>query len=482
MDAGGHRDAASSNCKRCILDLLRKPDEVPLRQHVSAIADVAARHTVQAVLTLAFLPYESTVHLDAIARTAWRMLVTHRGLLEWNPSAGDEPDARGVDDMPQRSALASSIRSMWIAPVIGAAAAILLTVLAPSALVAAAPILLLWFVSPGIAWWISRPLARREARLTMDQTVFLRKLARRTWGFFETLVGPDDHWLPPDNVQEQPVASLAHRTSPTNMGLALLANLAAYDFGYVAAGQLIARTANSLRTMESLERYEGHFYNWYDTQSLKPQLPLYVSAVDSGNLAGHLMTLRAGLLGLADARILEARWFEGLGDTLRILVDTVGGTVPSSLVHLQRDLDTAYDSRLATVAEARQWLDRLDAGVAEVAVNSPGLPTADSASESAAVSETIFWTDALVRQCRAMQDELAFLVAVDRAAGGAERTRRPRGQSRDPDVARARGIRRGVAAGDRAPTARGRVADGARVARRIGPRGQRRERFAPPSG
>ena len=104
----------------------------------------------------------------------------------------------------------------------------------------AAPILFLWFVSPGIAWWISRPLARREARLTMDQTLFLRKLARRTWAFFETFVGPDDHWLPPDNCQEHPVASVAHRTSPTNMGLALLANLTAYDFGYIPAGQLIA--------------------------------------------------------------------------------------------------------------------------------------------------------------------------------------------------------------------------------------------------
>ncbi len=414
------------------LDLLRKPDEVVLSQHVFAVANVAVRHAVQTALTLAFLPYEATVNVDAIARTAWRMLVTHRGLLEWSPSAGDEPDSRGLEDAPSHSALSRSIGSMWIAPVIAAAAAILLTVSAPSALVTATPILLLWFVSPGIAWWISRPLARREARLTMEQAVFLRKLARRTWGFFETLVGPDEHWLPPDNLQEQPVASLAHRTSPTNMGLSLLANLAAYDFGYVTSGQLIARTANSMRTMESLERHEGHFYNWYDTQSLKPLLPLYVSSVDSGNLAGHLMTLRPGLLELADARILDARWLEGLGDTLRILIETVGGTVPPSLAHLQRDLDTAYDSRLATVAEARQWLDRLGAGVAEVAVKLTGDPDPGSGSASAAASETIFWTDALirqgrdgsasaaasetifwadalVRQCRAMQDELAFL-------------------------------------------------------------------------
>src|SRR5512140_2360894 len=136
------------------------------------------------------------------------------------------------------AAFAMSVRSMWIAPVIAAATAIVLALSAPSALVAAAPILILWLVSPGIAWWIGRPLARHEARLAVDQATFLRGVARRTWAFFETFVGPDDRWLPPDNCQEHPVASIAHRTSPTNIGLALLANLSACDFGYIPAGQL----------------------------------------------------------------------------------------------------------------------------------------------------------------------------------------------------------------------------------------------------
>ena len=288
-----------------VLDLLRKPDEVLLRQHLAATASVAGRHVAQTVLTLAFLPYEASVNLDAIARTAWRMLVTHRRLLEWNPSANELPDRRDRDEPPGRSELAASVSSMWIAPVIATASAIRVGATAPSALALAGPILLLWFVAPGIAWWISRPLARREARLTRDQTLFLRNLARRTWAFFETVVGPDDHWLPPDNCQEHPVTAVAHRTSPTNMGLALLANLTAYDFGYIPAGQLLLRTANALRTMTAMERHEGHFYNWYDTQSLKPLPPLYVSAVDSGNLAGHLLTLRPGLVALADDRIMR---------------------------------------------------------------------------------------------------------------------------------------------------------------------------------
>ena len=203
---------------------------------------------------------------------------------------------------------------------------------------------------------------------------------------------------------------VAHRTSPTNMGLSLLANLTAYDFGYIPAGQLLLRTANAMGTMATLERYEGHFYNWYDTQSGKPLPPLYVSSVDSGNLAGHLMTLRPGLAALADDRIIELRWFEGLTDTLRALADAIGGTAPAPLARLRRDLETAYDSRPASIAAAREWLERLATGVVEVAAYVAKIPGAASASETAAASESAFWVAALDRQCRTLLDELAFLV------------------------------------------------------------------------
>ncbi len=127
----------------------------------------------------------------------------------------------------------------------------------------------------------------RSHQLTTKQTIFLRKLSRKTWAFFENYVDIEDHWLPPDNYQEHLTVEVAHRTSPTNIGLALLANLAAYDFGYLPTGQLIGRIESTFGTMESLERYQGHFYNWYDTLSLQPLPPLYISTVDSGNLAGH---------------------------------------------------------------------------------------------------------------------------------------------------------------------------------------------------
>src|SRR6185369_6450427 len=121
-----------------------------------------------------------------------------------------------------------------------------------------------------------------------------------------------------------PAVGVAHRTSPTNMGLSLLANLAAHDFGYISTGQLIERTTNALDTMALLERHRGHFYNWYDTQTRLPLSPLYVSTVDSGNLAGHLLTLRPGLTALRDAPVLNDRWLEGVVDTFGLVTDVVG--------------------------------------------------------------------------------------------------------------------------------------------------------------
>ena len=206
------------------LNVLQKPVDVTLGQHLAAAVRSARRHFVQAAFTLVCLPYEAFFSLDAMVRTAWRMLITHKQLLQWNPS--------GDSDRNSRTDLVGSYRTMWIGPVMAAAAVITLAASKPAALAVAGPILGLWFASPAIAWWISRPLARRRERLTADQTLFLRKLSRKTWAFFETFVGPDDHWLPPDNYQEHPVPVIAHRTSPTNMGLALLANLSAYDFGY----------------------------------------------------------------------------------------------------------------------------------------------------------------------------------------------------------------------------------------------------------
>jgi len=385
------------------LDAFQKPDDVTPGQHLAAAARSARQYLAQAAFTLACLPYEGYFSLDAVARTAWRMMVSHQRLLQWNPS--------GDFDGKRRTDLAGSLGAMWIGPCAAVTAAAMVAAHEPAALAVAGPILILWLASPALAWWISRPLTRRQESLTPRQTIFLRKLFRKTWSFFETFVGPDDHWLPPDNYQEHPVEALAHRTSPTNMGLALLANLAAYDFGVISTGRLMARTASAFQSMDALERHQGHFFNWYDTQSLQPLPPRYISSVDSGNLAGHLLTLRSGLRGLADDKILEPRCFEALRDTLGIVLDVAAdapgrtaleANAPGQLALLQQYLESATRSPAGTLTASRQRLDQMAKSAALVAA---GLGPLDADPGD----QLRWWIQAFAGQCRDALDELALL-------------------------------------------------------------------------
>ncbi len=384
-------------CMVSLLTLFKKPEDMSLHQHLTATLRSAGEDFAQGLFTIACLPYEAFFSLDAIVRATWRMGVTRKRLLEWNPASDS--------DRHHRTDLTGYCRTMWIAPVIAAVTTIYLSLSRPSAIVVAGPIMGLWLFSPAIAWWLSKPLVRPSARLTVDQILFLRKLSRKIWAFFEVFVGPEDHWLPPDNCQEHSAPVVAHRTSPTNMGLSLLANLSAYDFGYISARQLIERTENALHTMAGLERHRGHFYNWYDTQSLKPLEPAYISTVDSGNLAGHLLTLRSGLLALPDEKILGARWIEGLSDTLGILADMAegtGGHMPTQLTQMQKDLASTFDSRPTTVATTHRRLTRLAASAAIVA---------ESLDADPGISESGMkgWARALAGQCRDALDDLTFL-------------------------------------------------------------------------
>jgi hypothetical protein len=379
-----------------MVQALHKPDDALLSQHINTNLHAAGRQFAQGAFTLICLPYEAYFSVDAILRTGWRMLISRRRLLEWSAS-----DAKPDNDCKD---LRSFYRSMWIAPVIGIAVMMGLILAKPTALTVAGPVLCLWFISPIIAWWISRPLTRREARLTADQTTFLRKIARKTWAYFETFVGPEDHWLPPDNFQEHPAPVIAHRTSPTNMGLALLANLSAYDFGYITAGQLIERTANAFQTMGTLERYRGHFYNWYDTQSLQILQPAYISTVDSGNLAGHLLTLRQGLLALPDEPILGSRFFEGVSDTLLVMEDMDDKAAADQWFQFKILLKAALDSPPATLSALRSCLDSLAVSAMEGVA---GLDVPDMNAEDPMHG----WANALAGQCRTAADDLTYLAA-----------------------------------------------------------------------
>jgi cyclic beta-1,2-glucan synthetase len=374
-----------------VVNLIRKPSDLLLRQHLISEIHSTGEGLIQAILTLSFLPYEAYFSMDAILCTVWRMLVSHKRLLEWKPSSEINRNSRND--------ISTSFRLMWIAPVIALSVAIILALTRPEALVIAAPILLLWLLSPAIAWWISLPTTQRETKLTEEQILFLRLIARKTWSYFETFVGAEDHWLPPDNFQEYRGVGVAHRTSPTNMGLALLANLSAYDFGYIPNGIFLERAKNTLGTMMCLEKYHGHFYNWYDTFTMQPLPPLYISTVDSGNLAGHLLTLRQGLLELPDHPVLAVQSFHGLLDTLGVLIDANGGITPSLLTSFQTDLELAVNNRPITLLAASCCLERLTI-TAEAYANSVD----DLAGE---LKE---WGQVLAGQCRAVLHELQQII------------------------------------------------------------------------
>nr|WP_165930910.1 glucoamylase family protein [Paralcaligenes ureilyticus] len=375
-----------------LLDLLRMPDDVLLRQHLATSMQSAGRRFAQSGLTLACLPYEAFYSLDAVLRTLWRVRISHKRLLQWNPSSQPNHDDAG-------SNLGSAYAAMWVGPVLAAGTGFYLARWQPEALILAAPFLLLWLLSPALVWWLSRPLATGKIALTPKQALFLGRQARKMWAFFETWVGPDDNWLPPDNIQEHPVESIAHRTSPTNIGLALLANLAACDFGYIPAGLMMERTGNSLRTMAVMEQHQGHFYNWYDTQSLQPLHPYYISTVDSGNLAGHLLTLQSGLLGTVHQTIFVEHFFEGLRDAFNVLLGTLENKLPSSLAIFEKDLESACKNRPATLWAVRDTLDRM--ALATTLYCASLDPDLDP--------ETSRWSQALNRQCQQACDELAFL-------------------------------------------------------------------------
>ncbi len=295
----------------------RKATDLPLAMHLRRSFNSIGTSLLQSTLTIAFLPYEAYFSLDAIVRTIVRGVWTHRRMLEWKTASDAECDGTGD--------VADWYRTMWIAPALSIVVSGILMAFRRESLWMAAPILVAWILAPFIAWKISQPIPKRNDVLDVEQAMFLHSLTRKTWRFFQRFVGPEDNWLPPDNFQEFPTPVVAHRTSPTNIGLSLLANLAAYDFGFVSSRQLLDRTSNAMRTMGRLERFHGHFLNWYDTRSLQPLFPKYVSAVDSGNLSGHLLTLRRGLLELGDNKLISFGFWKSLPVTLQILEADVNG-------------------------------------------------------------------------------------------------------------------------------------------------------------
>jgi len=257
---------------------------ITARSHFAALGADLWLALTQMAFSITFLAHQAWLMSDAILRTLFRLFVSRRRLLEWTTAAQAK--------VSPRLGVASFYHQMAGGVAIGISAAIAVSLIGNGAWVVGTPFVILWVVAPAIARWSSRspPVAGRLSISEADAHA-LRLVARRTWRFFEAFVTAADHMLPPDNFQEDPKPTIAHRTSPTNLGLYLLSAVNARDFGWAGIVDTVERLEATLATMGDLQRFRGHFYNWYDTQDLRPLEPRYVSSVDSGNLAGHLIAL-----------------------------------------------------------------------------------------------------------------------------------------------------------------------------------------------
>jgi cyclic beta-1,2-glucan synthetase len=346
---------------RCLFDLVRAVVQDKMAIARDAMSVLFATH-VSVFLTLTFLANQMLLSLDAVARALIRRMVTRERLLEWETAAEVELGTA------RRTAL--DIYLDWT-PVLAIVIGSLVFLVRRSALPVALPILLLWAGSKPLSLWLNRPPRAPNNEASEADKIFLRRIALRTWRYFAEFSTKEHNWLIPDNVQEKPPA-VAARMSPTNLGLLLNARQVACEFGYLTIPEFAEETLRTLATVSTLRRYRGHLLNWYDTRTLEPLAPLFVSSVDSGNLVASLWTLQQGCLERLHQPVLQPRLADGLLDHLRILQDlrlfprkafsVFQRSVHRSdwLQHLQQLPDTAFDEtrparRAAKYAADGEW-------------------------------------------------------------------------------------------------------------------------------
>ena len=384
----------------------------------------------QSLFVVVLLADQAWLMADAIARTFYRLFVSRRNLLEWVSHAQTSVGAH--------SSLSKLARRMSGAIALGVLALVLAFVGDGTNWALALPFAALWIGSPALAYWSSlpptvagrpfaalwqafpavkryaslSPLIEGQLPITATETTTLRLTARRTWRFFETFVTPNDNALPPDNFQEDPVAVLAHRTSPTNIGLYLLSAVSAHDFGWIGLGEALARIEVTLATLSRMERVRGHFYNWYDTQTLRPLDPRYISSVDSGNLAGHLIVLARAAREWRDRPSRHTPSIAGVRDAIDLgsaelhrMYPDDQQQQPEVISAFARSLD-AFASKLVVnggdASVGSPSLDELMIHARALADTVRGLPSTSKRSDH---GDTVYWVDAARRTLESIQQD-----------------------------------------------------------------------------
>ncbi len=379
------------------------------RSHLRAVATDLAAGLAQIAMLLALLAHQAWLMTDAIVRTLYRMFVSHRRLLEWVTAAQAK--------LTTRLDLLGFYESMAGGVALGTGAAILVVFENNRAGLVAVPFVILWILAPTIARWASLPppIAGTNPVSAADAQA-LRMGARRTWRFFEKFVTAEDNMLPPDNFQEDPAPVLAHRTSPTNLGLYLLSVITAHDFGWAGAHETIERLDATLASMNRLELFRGHFYNWYETRDMRPLEPKYVSSVDSGNLAGHLIALGNACREMITRPVLDPQRAAGIKDLIALTRESLAMLAPDSRTQIvtPKQLDEALDSLCVVLRAEPKTPAAASAQMAELSLHSDSVSdiaralTQDRADREGA--EVVAWADSLRACIRSHQREIELLL------------------------------------------------------------------------
>ena len=334
-------------CLRFLFDLFNR-----LRSGVKL-----SHYFIRSCFNFIVLPHTAFKMIDAIIRTLYRLYFSRRHFLEW--VTAEEAGKRTPHNF------LGIFRKMLPGEGLILAISTLLWMVSTNIFVIAIP--LIWLSSPLWVYLISRQRQPRLEQLNCTEQEYLRKIAWRTWKYFQETVTSADHDLPPDNLQIEPPNGLAHRTSPTNIGLYLCSIISARDLGYISLSEMLARLRRTVNTLKKLPRWNGHFYNWYDTESLTPLLPMYVSSVDSGNLVGYLFAAKQGVLdclerpllikenlrGLLDIVYWEQEQFEQPLDVLRKQLEKILENPPTTVEEWHQTL-TALQGEAAPSKEASE--------------------------------------------------------------------------------------------------------------------------------
>ncbi|MBB6251101.1 GH36-type glycosyl hydrolase domain-containing protein [Nitrospirillum iridis] len=390
--------------------VLPRHGDITLRSHLRALAGDLRLALTLSALQVTFLAHRAWLMADAIGRTLGRLFVTRRHLLEWVTAAqaadGPRPGRLGF------------YRRMAAAPALGVVAIGAAWLSGQGTEPLAAAFAVLWLASPAIAHRISlSPRMMERMALSAAEAGALRRTARRTWRFFERFVTAADHMLPPDNFQEDPAPVLAHRTSPTNLGLYLLSVASARDFGWLGSIEAVERLEATLATMASLSRFRGHFYNWYDTQDRRPLDPPYISSVDSGNLAGHLIALANAVADWRRAPLADARRLSGIMDALDVAgeeiqrLDDRGQGAGQGATATRRHLDAALAALTEGLARSPLDGETLARRLADLAAETGALDSIASTLDGEQTTageglDMLFWVGAVQRSIASHRRDL----------------------------------------------------------------------------